>query len=39
MTTMGSALKAVFNTLNINRMQSGINMYGQGATPTTWSLL
>ena len=26
MTTMGSALKAVFDTLNINRMQSGIDM-------------
>ena len=31
MTTMGSALKAVFDTLNINRMQSGIDMYGKGA--------
>jgi len=33
MTTMGSALKAVFDTLNINRMQSGIDMYGQGRYP------
>ena len=30
MTTMGSALKQVFDTLNINRMQTGIDMYGQG---------
>ena len=33
MTTLGSALKAVFDTLNINRMQSGIDMYGQGRYP------
>ena len=28
MTTMGTALKQVFDTLNINRMQTGIDMYG-----------
>ena len=33
MTTMGSALKQVFDTLNINRMQTGIDMYGQGRYP------
>jgi integrator complex subunit 6 len=33
MSTLGSALKAVFDTLNINRMQSGIDMYGQGRYP------
>ena len=33
MTTMGSALKQVFDTLNVNRMQTGIDMYGQGRYP------
>ena len=33
MTTMGSALKQVFDILNINRMQRGIDMYGQGRYP------
>ena len=33
MTNMGSALKQVFDTLNINRMQTGIDMYGQGRYP------
>ena len=33
MTTMGSALKQVFDILNINRMQTGIDMYGQGRYP------
>lgn len=33
MTTLGSALKQVFDTLNINRMQTGIDMYGQGRYP------
>ena len=33
MTTMGSALKQVFDTLNVKRMQTGIDMYGQGRYP------
>ena len=33
MTTMGTALKQVFDILNINRMQTGIDMYGQGRYP------
>ncbi|CAB4059455.1 INTS6 [Lepeophtheirus salmonis] len=33
MTTMGSALKQVFDILNMNRMQTGIDMYGQGRYP------
>jgi len=30
---MGSALKQTFDVLNINRMQSGIDTYGQGRCP------
>ncbi|CAI6367501.1 unnamed protein product [Macrosiphum euphorbiae] len=33
MTTLGLALKNVFDILNINRMQSGIDTYGQGRSP------
>jgi integrator complex subunit 6 len=33
LTTMGTALKQTFDVLNINRMQSGIDTYGQGRCP------
>lgn len=33
MTNMGSALKNAFDLLNLNRMQSGIDMYGLGRCP------
>ncbi|CAG2120441.1 unnamed protein product, partial [Medioppia subpectinata] len=33
MTTMGPALKNAFDLLNINRMQTGIDTYGQGRCP------
>ncbi|KAK7863354.1 hypothetical protein R5R35_004328 [Gryllus longicercus] len=33
MTTMGAALKHTFDVLNINRMQTGIDTYGQGRCP------
>ena len=33
MTTMGAALKHAFDVLNINRMQTGIDTYGQGRFP------
>ncbi|XP_068626188.1 integrator complex subunit 6 [Battus philenor] len=33
LTTMGAALKHAFDVLNINRMQSGIDTYGQGRCP------
>ncbi|KAL4220725.1 Integrator complex subunit 6 [Mactra antiquata] len=33
MTSMGSALKSCFDLLNVNRMQSGIDTYGQGRCP------
>lgn len=33
MTTMGTALKHVFDLLNINRIQSGIDTYGSGRCP------
>lgn len=33
MTTMGTALKQTFDVLNINRMQTGIDTYGQGRCP------
>ncbi|KAK6619739.1 hypothetical protein RUM43_012499 [Polyplax serrata] len=33
LTTMGSALKHAFDVLNINRMQIGIDTYGQGRCP------
>ncbi|KAJ9593745.1 hypothetical protein L9F63_014718 [Diploptera punctata] len=33
MTTMGAALKHAFDVLNINRMQTGIDTYGQGRCP------
>lgn len=33
LTTMGEALKNAFNLLNLNRMQSGIDTYGQGRCP------
>jgi integrator complex subunit 6 len=33
MTTLGPALKNAFDLLNINRMQTGIDTYGQGRCP------
>lgn len=33
MTNIGVALKRVFEVLNINRMQTGIDAYGQGRNP------
>jgi len=39
MTTLGLALKNVFDILNINRMQSGIDTYGQGRSPFFWNLV
>lgn len=33
LTTMGAALKNAFDVLNINRMQTGIDTYGQGRCP------
>ncbi|KAF6213160.1 hypothetical protein GE061_010875 [Apolygus lucorum] len=33
MTQMGAALKHAFDVLNINRMQTGIDTYGQGRCP------
>lgn len=33
LTTMGEALKNAFDLLNLNRMQSGIDTYGQGRCP------
>ncbi|KAH9631664.1 hypothetical protein HF086_000319 [Spodoptera exigua] len=33
LTTMGAALKHAFDVLNINRMQTGIDTYGQGRCP------
>ena len=33
MTTLGPALKNCFDLLNLNRMQSGIDTYGQGRCP------
>ncbi|XP_039274960.1 integrator complex subunit 6 [Nilaparvata lugens] len=33
MTTMGAALKHTFDLLNMNRMQTGIDTYGQGRCP------
>lgn len=33
MTTMGAALKHSFDVLNLNRMQTGIDTYGQGRCP------
>lgn len=33
MTTMGVAVKQAFDILNINRMTSGIDTYGQGRCP------
>lgn len=33
LTTMGEALKGAFDLLNLNRMQSGIDTYGQGRCP------
>lgn len=33
LTTMGPALKHAFDVLNINRMQTGIDTYGQGRSP------
>nr|CAD7393840.1 unnamed protein product [Timema cristinae] len=33
MTTVGAALKNAFDVLNINRMQTGIDTYGQGRRP------
>lgn len=33
LSTLGAALKSAFDLLNVNRMQSGIDMYGQGRHP------
>ena len=33
MTTLGAALKYAFDLLNINRMQTGIDTFGQGRCP------
>lgn len=33
LTSMGDALKSAFDLLNLNRMQSGIDTYGQGRCP------
>lgn len=33
LTSMGAALKNAFDVLNINRMQTGIDTYGQGRCP------
>lgn len=33
MTLLGAALKHTFDVLNMNRMQSGIDTYGQGRSP------
>lgn len=33
LTSMGEALKNAFDLLNLNRMQSGIDTYGQGRCP------
>lgn len=33
MTLMGAALRHAFDVLNINRMQTGIDTYGQGRSP------
>jgi len=33
MTTMGAAMKNTFDILNINRMRTGIDTYGQGRYP------
>ena len=33
LTVMGSALKNTFDLLNLNRMQTGIDTYGQGRCP------
>jgi len=33
MTKMGAALKNAFDILNINRMQTGVDTYGQGRCP------
>ncbi|XP_001605799.2 integrator complex subunit 6-B isoform X2 [Nasonia vitripennis] len=33
LTTLGAALKNAFDVLNINRMQTGIDTYGQGRCP------
>lgn len=33
LTTMGVAVKQAFDILNINRMTSGIDTYGQGRCP------
>lgn len=33
LTTLGAALKHALDVLNINRMQTGIDTYGQGRCP------
>ena len=33
LTTLGSALRHTFDVLNVNRMQHGIDTYGQGRCP------
>jgi len=35
---MGPSLKHAFDLLNVNRMQSGIDTYGQVSTCTWWGL-
>ncbi|CAG0917399.1 unnamed protein product [Notodromas monacha] len=34
MTTLGAALKNTFDLINLNRMQSGVDTFGQGRNPT-----
>lgn len=38
LTSMGPSLKHAFDLLNVNRMQSGIDTYGQVSTCTWWGL-
>ena len=33
LSTLGAALKSAFDLMNVNRMQTGIDMYGQGRHP------
>ena len=33
MTTLGAALRNAFDVLNVNKMQTGLDMYGQGRYP------
>lgn len=34
MTTLGTAVKNTFDLINLNRMQSGVDTFGQGRNPT-----